>query len=71
MGMTMTEKILAGHSGKDTVRPGELIDVRLDVIMCHDVTAPAAITMLAEKGMDQVFDAGFQRIIRFRQCQLG
>jgi len=57
MAMTITEKILAAHSGKDTVKAGELIDARLDVIMCHDVTTPAAITMLAAKGMDRVFDA--------------
>ena len=57
MAMTITEKILAAHSGTDTVKAGELIDTRLDVIMCHDVTTPAAITMLAEKGMDRVFDA--------------
>ncbi len=56
MSMTITEKILAVHSGKDVVKPGELIDARLDVIMCHDITTPAAISMLAAKGMDRVFD---------------
>jgi len=56
MGMTITEKILAGHSGRQSVRPGQLINARLDVIMCHDVTTPAAITMLREKGLDRVFD---------------
>ena len=54
--MTITEKILAAHSGKGKANPGVLIDARLDVIMCHDVTTPAAISMLAAKGMDQVFD---------------
>ena len=49
MSMTITEKILAAHSGKDSVKSGELIDARLDVIMCHDVTTPAAITMLARE----------------------
>jgi 3-isopropylmalate/(R)-2-methylmalate dehydratase large subunit len=56
MGMTITEKILARAAGKKKVRPGELIDAKIDVVMCHDVTAPAAISMLAEKGIDKVFD---------------
>ncbi|MBN1293823.1 MAG: 3-isopropylmalate dehydratase large subunit [Candidatus Latescibacteria bacterium] len=56
MGMTITEKILAAHSGRDTVKPGELVTVRLDIVMCHDVTTPPAISMLVEKGMDSVFD---------------
>ena len=45
--MTITEKILAAHSGKDKVKPGELIDAQLDVIMCHDVTTPPAISISA------------------------
>ena len=56
MGMTITEKILAKSAGKKTVRPGELIDAKIDIVMCHDVTAPAAISMLIEKGIDKVFD---------------
>jgi len=56
MGMTITEKILAKSAGKKTVRPGELIDAKIDIVMCHDVTAPAAISMLVEKGIDKVFD---------------
>ena len=56
MGMTITEKILARASGKEKVVPGELIDARIDVVMCVDVTTPPALTMLAEKGLDKVFD---------------
>jgi 3-isopropylmalate/(R)-2-methylmalate dehydratase large subunit len=56
MGMTITEKILAKAAGKRKIVPGELIDAKIDIIMCHDVTAPAAISMLAEKGIDKVFD---------------
>jgi len=57
MAMTITEKILAKAAGKDSVRPGQLIDANIDVVMCHDVTTPPAIRMLAEHGIDQVFDA--------------
>jgi len=54
--MTITEKILAAHCGGAVVKPGILIDAGIDVVMCHDVTTPAAISMLARKNMDRVFD---------------
>ena len=56
MGMTITEKIMAKAAGKEKVSPGLLIDAKLDVVMCHDVTTPPAISMLKEKGIDKVFD---------------
>ncbi|NQT00700.1 MAG: 3-isopropylmalate dehydratase large subunit [Planctomycetes bacterium] len=57
MGMTITEKILARSAGKGKVVPGELVDAKIDIVMCHDVTTPPAISMLEEKGIDKVFDA--------------
>jgi len=56
MGMTLTEKILARAAGKKTVSPGELVDAKIDIVMCHDVTTPPAISMLEERGIDKVFD---------------
>jgi 3-isopropylmalate/(R)-2-methylmalate dehydratase large subunit len=56
MGMTITEKILARAAGVKTVVPGQLVDAQIDVVMCHDVTTPPAISMLVEKGLDRVFD---------------
>jgi len=56
MGMTITEKILAKATGKEKVVPGELISANVDVILFIDVTGPPAVSMLAEKGMDKVFD---------------
>jgi 3-isopropylmalate/(R)-2-methylmalate dehydratase large subunit len=56
MAMTITEKILARAAGKKTVSPGELVDAKIDVVMCHDVTTPPAISMLVERGIDKVFD---------------
>jgi homoaconitase/3-isopropylmalate dehydratase large subunit len=38
LGMTITEKILAAHSGKSSVAPGELINVKVDVVLGNDVT---------------------------------
>jgi 3-isopropylmalate/(R)-2-methylmalate dehydratase large subunit len=34
--MTIIEKILASHSGKDTVIPGEIVDVTIDVRLARD-----------------------------------
>ena len=56
MGMTLTEKILARAAGRKKVVPGELVDAKIDIVMCHDVTTPPAISMLEEKGIDKVFD---------------
>lgn len=56
MGMTITEKILADHSGRKEVRAGELITAKIDLAMANDVTAPLAIKMLGRYGIDRVFD---------------
>jgi 3-isopropylmalate/(R)-2-methylmalate dehydratase large subunit len=56
MGMTITEKIFARASGHETVAPGQLVDANIDLVMCHDVTTPPAISMLAARGIDRVFD---------------
>ncbi len=56
MPQTITEKILAKHAGKQKVKLGELINVDIDIIMCHDVTTPPAIDMLKKKGIKKVFN---------------
>lgn len=57
MGMTMTQKILARHAGKDSVRVGELIRAKLDLVMGNDVTAPIAIQTMERAGLNQVWDS--------------
>lgn len=56
MGMTITEKILAAHSGKKKVSPGELINCRVDVVLGNDITAPVAIKEFEKIGVESVFD---------------
>ena len=56
MGMTITEKILAKAAGKKKVSPGELVNANIDIVMCHDVTTPPAISMLGRLGIDKVFN---------------
>ncbi|MDY6913524.1 MAG: 3-isopropylmalate dehydratase large subunit [Planctomycetota bacterium] len=58
MGMTITEKILAAHAGKASVRPGENIWCDVDVLLTHDVCGPGTIGVFEEHfGRDaKVFD---------------
>ncbi len=56
MGMTITEKILAAHAGKREVRPGELVDCSLDMVMANDVTAPIAIREFEKVGATELFE---------------
>jgi len=49
MGMTLTEKIIARHSGKTTVEPGESVWVDVDVLMTHDVCGPPSISIFREQ----------------------
>jgi len=55
--LTLTEKILAVHSDKKKVSPGEFINVRVDLILANDITAPIAIREFQRIGVDKVFDA--------------
>jgi 3-isopropylmalate/(R)-2-methylmalate dehydratase large subunit len=54
--MTITEKILAAHSGKKEVSPGELINAKVDLILANDITAPIAISEFKKIGAKDVFD---------------
>lgn len=56
MGMTMTQKILAHHAGKDFVKPGELIEARLDIVLGNDITTPVAVNEFKKAGFDSVWD---------------
>jgi len=56
MPQTITEKILAAHASRDTVVPGELINVGIDMALANDITAPIAIDLFEESGIESVFD---------------
>ena len=56
MGMTMTQKILAAHAGKDVVKAGELIQAKLDVVLGNDITTAVAIPEFNKTGAKNVFD---------------
>lgn len=54
--MTITEKILAAHSAKERIYPGELINAKVDLILANDITAPIAIQEFKKIGAKDVFD---------------
>ena len=54
--MTLAEKILAAHTNKKRVSPGEFINVRVDLVLANDVTAPIAIGEFRRIGVNKVFD---------------
>jgi len=54
--LTLTEKILAAHTYKKKVSPGEFINVRVDLILANDITAPIAIKEFQRIGVKRVFD---------------
>ncbi|MGI6207525.1 MAG: 3-isopropylmalate dehydratase large subunit [Anaerolineae bacterium] len=56
MGMTISEKILAAHSGREQVSAGEFLDVAVDMVLANDITAPIAIREFHRIGVKQVFD---------------
>jgi len=56
MKMTMSQKILAAHAGRESVSPGELVMAKLDLVLANDITAPVAINEYRKAGAGCVFD---------------
>ncbi len=54
MGQTIAEKIFAAHLRENPTPENMILDI--DVVMCHEITTPIAITDLESRGMDRVFD---------------
>ena len=54
--MTLAEKILAAHTDKKKLSPGEFINPRVDVVLANDITAPIAIREFRRIGVKKVFD---------------
>jgi 3-isopropylmalate/(R)-2-methylmalate dehydratase large subunit len=56
MGLTITEKILLRHTDQEDIRPGMIVNARVDVALGHDITAPIAIAEFKKAGGGKVFD---------------
>ena len=55
--MSATRKILAEHSARQQLKPGEFIEATVDLVLSNDVTAPIAIREFERLGRERVFDA--------------
>lgn len=56
MPMTISEKILAAHSERERVEPGEFVLAKVDLAFANDVTAPLSIEKFKKWGGKKVFD---------------
>lgn len=56
MGMTMTQKILADHAGLKSVKAGQLIKAKLDLVLGNDITTPVAVKEFRKIGVSKVYD---------------
>lgn len=66
MAHTLAEKILAAHVAEvagasvavriPEVRPGELVEVSVDLVLANDITGPIAIREFEKLGVERVFD---------------
>ncbi|SFP93279.1 3-isopropylmalate/(R)-2-methylmalate dehydratase large subunit [Butyrivibrio proteoclasticus] len=54
--MTMTQKILAAHAGLSEVKPGQLIEADLDLVLGNDITSPVAIKEMEKFTKEGVFN---------------
>ena len=55
--MTVAEKIMAAHAGRDETRPGQFVEARVDLALGNDITAPLAIKAFNDElGGGKVFD---------------
>jgi 3-isopropylmalate/(R)-2-methylmalate dehydratase large subunit len=51
MGQTLIEKILANHSDQDVVKPGEIVDIEIDVRVARDFGGASVVKNLLDNGL--------------------
>lgn len=56
MSQTLVEKIIAKNLISGEAREGSFVQIRIDRLLCHEVTTPPAIEMLEQRGIKKVFD---------------
>jgi len=56
MGMTITEKIIAAHSGHQEISAGQFVYADVDICLGNDITAPIAIEQFETLGLEKVFN---------------
>ncbi len=51
MGMTIIEKIIANHAGKETVKPGDIVDIEIDARVARDFGGPNVVKNIETYGL--------------------
>ncbi len=54
--LTITEKIILNHTGLSDIKPGDIVNARVDIALGNDITAPIAIKEFETIGIKEVFD---------------
>jgi len=49
--MNIIEKIIAAHSGKDTVKPGDIVDISIDARVARDFGGPNVVKNIEKYGL--------------------
>ncbi len=52
----MIEKIIAAHTEYDELKPGQIVNADVDMVLGNDITTPVAIEEFKKIGVDTVFD---------------
>lgn len=56
MGYTIAEKIIANHAGCESVSPGQIVSVPVDIAMANELSAALSIKELNKWGVDKLYD---------------
>ncbi len=56
MGQTIIEKIIAHNTGRDAVKPGDIVTVKVDRVMVDDIMISFIINKFEEMGFTKVWD---------------
>lgn len=54
--MNLAEKILAIHADRHSVKPGDMVMAKLDMILGTDITVPLSVEVFRSMGATKVFD---------------
>ncbi|NOR44699.1 MAG: 3-isopropylmalate dehydratase large subunit [Candidatus Delongbacteria bacterium] len=52
MALTFIEKIIANHSGNEVVKPGQIVDIAIDVRVARDFGGPNVVENLINNGLE-------------------
>ena len=52
MGLTLIEKILSNHSDQDVVKPGDIIDIEIDIRAARDFGGPNVVKNLINNNLE-------------------